>query len=61
MSRMWERKVSRSTRAATMVVFSNSSVQREKGKFVVTMVLDFSLRSEITLNSSSDWWRLKLR
>ena len=52
MSRMWERKVSRSTRAATMVVFSNSSVQREKGRFVVTMVLDFSLRSEITLNSS---------
>lgn len=44
-----------------MVVFSNSSVQREKGRFVVTMVLDFSLRSEITLNSSSDWWRLKLR
>lgn len=36
-SRMWERKVCRSTRAAAIVVFSNSSVQREKGRFVVTM------------------------
>ena len=33
----------------------------ENGRFVVTMVLLFSLRSEITLNSNSDWCRLKLR
>ena len=29
MSRTWERKVSRSTRAATIVVFSNNSVHRK--------------------------------
>ena len=61
MSRTWELKVSLSISAATMVEFSNSSVQREKGRFVVTMVLLFSVRSEMTLNRSSDWWRLKLK
>ena len=42
-------------------MFSNSSVHFENGRFVVTMVLLFSLLSEMTLNRSSDWWRLKLR
>lgn len=37
-----------------MVEVSNSSVYREKERFVVTMVLVFSQRSEITLNNSSD-------
>ena len=45
----------------TIGVFSNRSVHLENGRFVVTIVLLFSLRSEITLNSSSDWCRLKLR
>ena len=54
MSRTWERKVSRSTRAETIVPFSNNSVQRENGRLVVTMVLERSLRSEMTLNSNSD-------
>lgn len=40
---------SQSIRAATIVVFSNSSVHLENGRFVVTIVLLFSLRSEITL------------
>ena len=38
MSSTWLRKVSRSIRAATIVVFSNKSVQLENGRFVVTMV-----------------------
>ena len=49
MSSTWLRKVSRSIRAATIVVFSNKSVHLENGRFVVTMVLLFSLRSEMTL------------
>ncbi len=49
MSSTWDWKVSLSISAATMVVFSNSSGHLEKGRFVVTMVLRFSLRSEITL------------
>ena len=50
----------RSTRAETMVLFSNSSVHRENGRFVVTIVLERSLRSEMTLKSSSDSYLLKL-
>ena len=61
MSSTWLRKVSLSIRAATIVVFSNKSVHLENGRFVVTMVLLFSLQSEMTLNSNSDWCRLKLR
>ena len=54
MSSTWLRNVSRSMRAATIVVFSNKSVHLENGRFVVTMVLLFLLRSEMTLNSNSD-------
>ena len=54
MSSTWLRKVSLSIRAATIVVFSNKSVHLENGRFVVTMVLLFLLRSEMTLNSNSD-------
>ena len=55
----WLWNVNRSIKAATIVVFSNRSVHLENGRFVVTIVLLFSLRSEITLNSSSDWCRFK--
>lgn len=61
MSKTWLRKASRSIRAATIVVFSNSSVHLKSGRFVVTMVLLFSPWSEMTLNSNFNWCRINLR
>jgi hypothetical protein len=42
MSITWLRKGSQSIKAATIVIFSNSSVHLENGRFVVTMVLLFT-------------------
>lgn len=61
MSMTWLRKVNRSIKAATIVVFSNSSIHLEKGRFVAAMVLLFPIQSEIALNSGSDWCQLKQR
>jgi len=59
--RAWLRKVRRPFNAATIVVFSNNAVHLENGRFEVAMVLLFSLYSEIILNQSYDWCRLKLK
>jgi len=57
----WERKVSLSIRADTMLEFSKIVVHSENFRLVETMTLCFSARSDTTLKSNSDWCLLKVR
>jgi hypothetical protein len=45
---MCDRKVTLSIKAATMISFSNRSVQLENSRVVVKIILDLSERSDIT-------------